>query len=176
MTKKVRLAVQMSGTRDGVAWPPVGSVVELPDDEADSMIMAGTGRAVDSSDEYESPVQVPENVEEAQEKFIPETARHEPAVGEENLPEEDRRPKMENIGLADDGSIGHGPANPPEALQAVASDEPVNMEEAAKTGLTTQTGPVRRVSKTTRTTPAKTADTKTGAGSTSPDSKTGDNK
>lgn len=154
MTKKVRLAVQMSGTRDGVAWPPVGSVVELPDDEADAMIQSGTGRAVNDSDQPETAVKVPEKVEDAQEAFIPETARHEPAVGEENLPEEDRRPNMDVIGLADDGSIGHGPANPPEALRATAAEEPVNMEEEAK-GLTTETGPVRRVSRT-RSTSSKT--------------------
>lgn len=34
---RVRLTGQMSGTRDGVPWPPRGSVVDLPDDEAISL-------------------------------------------------------------------------------------------------------------------------------------------
>jgi len=152
MTKKVRLAVQMSGTRDGVAWPPVGSVVELPDDEADSMIKAGTGRAVDKGDEFESPVQVPDDVEEATEKFIPETARHEPAVGVENLPDEDRRPNMDAIALTDDGEIAHGPV----PAEEVSADDSVNMDEAAKTGLTTATGPVRRASRSPKSSTPKT--------------------
>jgi hypothetical protein len=35
---RVRLIGQMSGTRDGVDWPPRGSVIELPDDEARALI------------------------------------------------------------------------------------------------------------------------------------------
>lgn len=31
---KVELLGELSGTRDGQAWPPRGSIVELPDDEA----------------------------------------------------------------------------------------------------------------------------------------------
>jgi hypothetical protein len=31
---QVRMKVDVSGTRDGAEWPPRGSVVDLPDDEA----------------------------------------------------------------------------------------------------------------------------------------------
>lgn len=31
---KVRMSVQISGSRNGADWPPVGSVIDLPDDEA----------------------------------------------------------------------------------------------------------------------------------------------
>jgi hypothetical protein len=31
---KIRLRVDVSGTRNGVPWPPRGSVIDLPDDEA----------------------------------------------------------------------------------------------------------------------------------------------
>lgn len=151
MTKRVRLAVQMSGTRDGVAWPGVGSVVELPDDEAESMLRSGMARATDDSDVPENAVSVPDDVEEATDKFIPETARHEPAVGRENLPEEDRRPNMDVIALTDDGEIAPGPIP-----GSAAAEETVNMEEAAKTGLTTSTGPVRRVSRSRTTSTPKT--------------------
>jgi hypothetical protein len=37
---KVRLLVDISGTRDGVPWPPRGNPVDLPEDEARSMIAA----------------------------------------------------------------------------------------------------------------------------------------
>ena len=38
---KIKLKVSISGTRDGVEWPPVGGMVDLPDLEAAQMIVAG---------------------------------------------------------------------------------------------------------------------------------------
>lgn len=38
---KVRMRIHMSGTRDGIDWPPPGSVIELPDDEATQYCAAG---------------------------------------------------------------------------------------------------------------------------------------
>lgn len=35
---KIRLIGDMSGTRDGQEWPPRGSTVDLPDDEAQQLI------------------------------------------------------------------------------------------------------------------------------------------
>lgn len=139
---KVRLTGTISGTRDGVAWPRVGSVVELPDDEAMSMLYAGTAKAVDPADAPEPVVTMPTDIDEAVERFIPETARHEPAVGIENLSDDDRRPNMDAIALGDDGEIGHGPSN-----LAAVDDEPVDMAETAKTGtpLTTSNGPTKVV-------------------------------
>lgn len=154
---RVKLKVQLSGTRDGVPWPAVGTVVELPDDEARDMLTSGTAGPLDDKDTPEPVVMVPADVEEATEKFIPETARHEPSVPIESLPEDDRRPNMGAIGLADDGEIGHGPSNPPEALQSDAGDEPVDMAAEAESGTRTRrvktppkTGPV-----TTKTGPTK---------------------
>lgn len=151
---RVKLNVQMSGTRDGVPWPAVGSVVEVPDSEGRDMVSSGLAKAVDDKDAPEPAFTVPDDVEEATERFIPETAVHEPAVPLESLPEEDRRPNMDAIGLADDGSIGHGPSNPPEALRVQpVSDEPVDMAAEAENGpLTTDTGPTRtrRASRTPR--------------------------
>jgi hypothetical protein len=46
---RVVLAADISGTRDGKAWPPKGSEVDLPDDEARDMIRAGN--AVELNDE-----------------------------------------------------------------------------------------------------------------------------
>jgi len=38
---KVRLLADVTGTRDGAEWPPRGTVVELPDDEAAALIWSG---------------------------------------------------------------------------------------------------------------------------------------
>lgn len=102
---RVRLAVELSGTRNGVPWPKRGTVVELPEGEALDMLHAGTAKALDPNDSPDETVHVPADVDEAVAKFIPVTARHEPVGGAELLPEEDRRPRMENIGLADDGTL-----------------------------------------------------------------------
>ena len=37
----VRLIVSISGTRNGVEWPPAGTPIDLPDAEAAQMIAAG---------------------------------------------------------------------------------------------------------------------------------------
>lgn len=38
---KIELRVSMTGTRNGQDWPPIGSVVDLPDDEAQQMLAVG---------------------------------------------------------------------------------------------------------------------------------------
>ncbi len=38
---RVSMSTQISGTRDGAAWPPSGSVIDLPDDEAVALVKAG---------------------------------------------------------------------------------------------------------------------------------------
>lgn len=38
---KIRLKVQISGTRNGQDWPRIGGVVDLPDEEAISYIASG---------------------------------------------------------------------------------------------------------------------------------------
>lgn len=38
---KVRLTQQQQGTRDGQAWPEPGTVVDLPDDEAQALLSGG---------------------------------------------------------------------------------------------------------------------------------------
>jgi hypothetical protein len=43
---KVRLVHDISGTRDGKAWPAAGEEVDLPDAEALSMLQNGSARAV----------------------------------------------------------------------------------------------------------------------------------
>ena len=48
---KIRMKVQISGTRNGAAWPAAGSEVELPDSEARDLV--ATGQAVDANDPLE---------------------------------------------------------------------------------------------------------------------------
>lgn len=43
---KIRLIGTMSGTRDGVDWPPRGSTFELPDDEAAQLCSNGMAEPV----------------------------------------------------------------------------------------------------------------------------------
>lgn len=46
---KVRMKVDVSGGRDGVAWPRRGGTVDLPKDEALQMCQSGMVEPVDSS-------------------------------------------------------------------------------------------------------------------------------
>jgi hypothetical protein len=56
---KVRMRVQVSGQRNGEEWPPRGSVMELPDDEAVGYCQAGMAEPVTTFAQAETPA-VPE--------------------------------------------------------------------------------------------------------------------
>lgn len=45
----IKLKVTISGTRDGVEWPPIGGAIDLPEAEAAQMIAAGLASAVTSA-------------------------------------------------------------------------------------------------------------------------------
>lgn len=47
MGTEIILAAQISGTRNGKDWPPAGSRLELPDDEAASLVKNGSAYALD---------------------------------------------------------------------------------------------------------------------------------
>jgi hypothetical protein len=49
---KVRLIANITGTRNGLDWPGYGSVVNLPEDEARAMVLAGS--AITEEDDKES--------------------------------------------------------------------------------------------------------------------------
>ncbi|MFG2747246.1 hypothetical protein ACGFY0_45345 [Streptomyces chartreusis] len=38
---RVRMKASLSGTRDGLAWPPAGQTVDLPEEEAAHLVSAG---------------------------------------------------------------------------------------------------------------------------------------
>ncbi len=52
---KVRLKGDISGSRNGVAWPPRGEVVDLPDDEA--LVLLNNGMAEPATDAATPPVE-----------------------------------------------------------------------------------------------------------------------
>jgi hypothetical protein len=43
---KVRMLQQVSGTRAGVEWPPIGGEVDLPDEEAEQLVASGLAERV----------------------------------------------------------------------------------------------------------------------------------
>lgn len=44
--KSVKLKFQLSGNRNGLPWPPAGTVVELPVDEAETLLRIGMAEEV----------------------------------------------------------------------------------------------------------------------------------
>nr|MDT0658031.1 hypothetical protein [Micromonospora sp. DSM 115978] len=50
---RVRMKGQISGSRNGVPWPPKGGVIDLPDDEAAQLCDAGMATPV-TGDEVET--------------------------------------------------------------------------------------------------------------------------
>lgn len=53
----VTMLRQVSGTRDGVDWPAAGESIDVPDEEAASLIMLGLAKAADG----EPPAEVEES-------------------------------------------------------------------------------------------------------------------
>jgi len=50
---RVVLLGEMTGTRDGQQWPPRGSIVDLPDEEAVTMIRGSMARPADPEETVE---------------------------------------------------------------------------------------------------------------------------
>ncbi|MET7479539.1 hypothetical protein ABZT17_34970 [Streptomyces sp. NPDC005648] len=51
---KIRMKTTVSGSRNGVPWPPRGGTVELPDDEAASMCAAGMAEPLADDEDVET--------------------------------------------------------------------------------------------------------------------------
>jgi hypothetical protein len=62
---RVRIEVDMSGTRNGIPWPSRGRIVDLPDDEARDMLHNGMVSVVSDEDREERAVLVPADMEDA---------------------------------------------------------------------------------------------------------------
>lgn len=53
---KILLTTTISGTRDGIEWPPAGSTIDLPDIEAEAMVAGRLARKVtDDTDTTPTP-------------------------------------------------------------------------------------------------------------------------
>lgn len=52
---KIRMQVQMSGTRNGQPWPRLGEVAELPTTEAAHLVAAGIAEQVDEVETAAAP-------------------------------------------------------------------------------------------------------------------------
>lgn len=50
---EIVMRVQMSGTRDGVDWPPAGGIIEVPDTEAAELIALGLAKEATDEDRIE---------------------------------------------------------------------------------------------------------------------------
>jgi hypothetical protein len=60
---KIRMLVDIAGTRDGVEWPPRGGIIDLPEQEARDYIAAKLAEA----DDTPAPVTETASVEPAKE-------------------------------------------------------------------------------------------------------------
>jgi hypothetical protein len=59
----------LSGTRDGVPWPPAGDSVDLPDEEAAHLVAAGLAVELDGDDE--TPAEESATPPDTAEKAVP---------------------------------------------------------------------------------------------------------
>ena len=60
---RVVMTVDQSGMRNGQDWPPRGTPIDLPDDEALGYIKGGMARPADKEDDVEKAVAPTEDVE-----------------------------------------------------------------------------------------------------------------
>ncbi|MGW8387544.1 hypothetical protein ACWGMW_03060 [Streptomyces albidoflavus] len=73
---RVRMKATLSGTRDGKDWPPKGSTVDLPADEAQHLLTAGLAAEDDEpAEEHAVPENEPETAVPARRKGGPRAAR-----------------------------------------------------------------------------------------------------
>jgi hypothetical protein len=129
---KVMLVSDVTGTRNGVPWPPRGSTVELPDDEALIMVENGLARALKDDDDPEKAVLMPDQVEDAALKAV--QARM----------DDDRRPVLDHdrdvMGTIDT-------SHATQVLRDAETGEPIEDDNDSSGPMTTKTGPARKTSK-----------------------------
>jgi hypothetical protein len=67
---RIKMKVQISGTRNGEAWPAPGTEIDMPDDEALVLLAAGNAKAVSAAPDAPETA----NLETADAPDAPETA------------------------------------------------------------------------------------------------------
>lgn len=70
---KVRLKTEVTGLRDGVPWPKVGGVIDLPDDEAGQLLAAKIVEPLKAA-KPETATVAPVNIEKADAPAAPAAA------------------------------------------------------------------------------------------------------
>lgn len=108
---KVRMRKHIGGYRDGVEWPEVGDVIDVPDDEAAHLIAAGY------ADEHEEP-----HADESAAPADPDPATH----GGSGAPEPADPDPTGDTGAA---PAGH-PVEPPTADPDAATPTPAEVKAA----------------------------------------------
>ncbi|MFJ6617589.1 hypothetical protein ACIQOW_08440 [Kitasatospora sp. NPDC091335] len=78
---RVRMLVQMSGTRDGQDWPPPGTVLDLP--EAEALQLAAHRNAVVVVEEQDDPEDEQDNPEDTDPEDDPDDAEPEDEAAED---------------------------------------------------------------------------------------------
>lgn len=53
----VRMKINITGSRDGVPWPPPGGVLEVPDHEGDELVAQGYAEVADGPDAEAAPAE-----------------------------------------------------------------------------------------------------------------------
>jgi hypothetical protein len=82
LTVKIRMLVDMSGTRNGQKWPPRGEITELPTAEAAHLVASGIAEKADDEDTVESAAAPPAEVTTPPEAQTPSRRRGRSGRGE----------------------------------------------------------------------------------------------
>jgi hypothetical protein len=139
---KVKTTGQISGSRDGVEWPPAGSEIDLPQDEALSLINSGMARPVGRVSEAETAV-VLDPATEARVKAATTTRErasrskraHEPlnlGAADENQPaEDDNGPRLPEVNAGESARV-EDPATPTQSEEGPTGETKAPSEGSAR--------------------------------------------
>jgi hypothetical protein len=128
---KVKLRSEISGSRDGQAWPSAGSEIDLPDDEAAALCASGAARPVgDRKLNEEHAVVLDEATEQrvraattTRERAARTKRAHEPvnlgAADEEQPDEADNGPRLPEVNGAEAAKV-EDPAKPTQSEDGVS--------------------------------------------------------
>ncbi|MER8042714.1 hypothetical protein [Streptomyces sp. NPDC094032] len=75
---RVRMRVQISGTRDGAEWPERGGTIDLPDDEAEQLIRYGAAEADEPAPDDAPPTDTGETDPDVETAAAPDSTEKRP--------------------------------------------------------------------------------------------------
>jgi hypothetical protein len=127
---KVKLRGDISGSRDGQPWPPAGTELDLPDDEAATLCANGSAIPVGSNKAGEEHAVVLDEATEARVKAATTTR--------ERQSRSKRAHEPLNPGLADDDQPAEDENGP--RLSEVHAEESANVENPGKSTESADTG------------------------------------